>query len=433
LKELADIDPWNHPKMEEVVDDIAFRLRYQSSQLQTISDHLTQIRNEPLLALPSSSSSSSSNKNSSSTSSNNNNGTMMSRPYWWTHRQESQLLQEIETQQGQLRNLQRLYSDTHEKIVAQLPSTKTNLSSSSANLSETKKEEHLKLERFAKFRLFGEIYSRHALTIETFAEMVIGLRALRRPVEMDDTLQKNLLHERLGMLLLCDHVTLSCSTKPTATTPIVDADIPDIVEKAVTEASHLCEAQYLTAPSVQIKESFQMASPKNPMTALVVKPWLQYTLVELFKNNMAVTVERSDDGMSLLDDDDPERERFLHPIHVDITETSNEIRIDIHDQGGGIGIDIDDEENKSVENIFEFAQRRTKWDRMDDQQTYAMMRSPLRGLGVGLSMSRMMMEYFGGSLELEDRKASDTLEAGVTATIVLPKDSTISEKKIIAK
>ena len=69
---------------------------------------------------------------------------------------------------------------------------------------------------------------------------------------------------------------------------------------------------------------------------------------------------------------------------------------------------------------------------MDDQQTYAMTRSPLQGLGVGLSMSRMMMEYFGGSLTLQDRGAIDLLlEDGATATIVLPKNVQIPENELI--
>ena len=84
---------------------------------------------------------------------------------------------------------------------------------------------------------------------------------------------------------------------------------------------------------------------------------------------------------------------------------------------------------------------------MDDQQTYAMTRSPLQGLGVGLSMSKMMMKYFGGTLNVEDRLSDagkhnnnntttirqssepTELQRGVTATIIIPKDPTIVENR----
>jgi hypothetical protein len=100
--------------------------------------------------------------------------------------------------------------------------------------------------------------------------------------------------------------------------------------------------------------------------------------------------------------------------------------IHIHDQGGGIsqqrrkqGKSID------VDSLFAFAQSRRKWDRLQDQQTYAMTRSPLQGLGVGLSMSRIMMRHLGGDLQLTDRldpvsvplHETVELEKGVTTTI----------------
>ena len=70
---------------------------------------------------------------------------------------------------------------------------------------------------------------------------------------------------------------------------------------------------------------------------------------------------------------------------------------------------------------------------------FAEVRSPLRGLGVGLSLSRWHMQHFGGDLVLERRPSgvlrvrSDTgrrskwhiLGKGMTATITIPKNSSI--------
>ena len=56
-----------------------------------------------------------------------------------------------------------------------------------------------------------------------------------------------------------------------------------------------------------------------------------------------------------------------------------------------------------LEDFFTFAQRTTVYDRMNEQQTYAQVRSPLQGLGTGLALSRWHMRHFGGDLTLENR------------------------------
>jgi pyruvate dehydrogenase kinase 2/3/4 len=145
-----------------------------------------------------------------------------------------------------------------------------------------------------------------------------------------------------------------------------------------------------------------------------------------------------DDDDVVDDDDDDDDESLITkshcPIFVHVQETQQTIEIQILDQGGGLS------RNKSVNGLFEFAQCPKKYDRLDDQQTYAMVRSPMRGLGVGLSMSKLQMTQFGGDIELLDRsrleKDEDVyvrvddkaykLESGMTATIVLSKDTTVT-------
>merc|ERR1711862_826754 len=118
-------------------------------------------------------------------------------------------------------------------------------------------------------------------------------------------------------------------------------------------------------------------------------------------------------------------------IHVLDDKGGENVIIRIYDQGGGIDDTFD------LESLFRFAQRDTVWDRMDEQQTYNQVRSPLKGLGVGLS--RWHMRHFGGDLILERRPAgairvrSDSghrsewhvLGRGLTATITIPKDADI--------
>lgn len=433
LQELSQIDRWDHPNIALIVDDIAYRLKYQSSLLDELSDYLVEIREDPLVAtMPQTDHKSLPPPPPSNPITSNGS---MSRPYWWTYEQESQMVQEIEKQQNEVRNLQRLYHDTYDKILQY-------------RFSLSKKHGQKKpsqLQRQLLHKLFTEIYSRHALTIETFAEIVISLKPIQQPESMS-TIVQTLLQERIGMLLLCDHITMISNNKPTSKSPIVkNDDIVDTISKAVTEAKHLCEAHYLTSPNVHIIEKNKAATHPTDETSssftssdyYIVKPWLQYTLVELLKNSMSVTIVRNrnhckscndilkDSPSSQLketipEDEDDQEHQMLCPIFVYVHETPTNIWIDIHDQGGGIM-------PSKKQRLFEFAQHTRKWDRMDDQQTYAMTRSPLQGLGVGLSMSKIQIEMFGGQLTVEDRGLSD-LQPGVTATIVLPKDSTILEK-----
>jgi hypothetical protein len=160
-------------------------------------------------------------------------------------------------------------------------------------------------------------------------------------------------------------------------------------------------------------------------TAILVKPWIHHALVESLKNSMAVTVEQAGGvHQQPLDEDDNPATR---PLCVTLEQTENNLLlIHIHDQGGGVcqqrrkqGKSID------VESLFAFAQSRRKWDWLQDQQTHPMTRSPLQGLGAGLSLSCVMMRHLGGDLQLMDRldpvslslHETVELEKGVTATI----------------
>jgi len=74
----------------------------------------------------------------------------------------------------------------------------------------------------------------------------------------------------------------------------------------------------------------------------------------------------------------------------------------------------------------------SKWDRLNVQQSYAPVRSPLNSLGVGLPVSRMMLRHFGGDVALRARQADDGDFGGpgCVATITLPLDTTILEPEI---
>ena len=100
---------------------------------------------------------------------------------------------------------------------------------------------------------------------------------------------------------------------------------------------------------------------------------------------------------------------ICEPLYItaDYISDNQLIQISIHDQGGGLPT------HKNPSNVFEFASSKKLYDRMDDQQTYAMTRSPLRGLGVGLNQSRLMLRHFGGDLKLVERQDGHRLSNGV--------------------
>jgi pyruvate dehydrogenase kinase 2/3/4 len=86
-------------------------------------------------------------------------------------------------------------------------------------------------------------------------------------------------------------------------------------------------------------------------------------------------------------------------IRIRQNDEAKTLVCEILDQG--IGID-----EKGLERAFLFADSSAqhRWDRIDEQQSYAMVRQPITSLGVGLSLSQMMAQISGGSLKLEYRK-----------------------------
>ena len=472
--------------MKEILGDIALRLDRQSDMLQDLTHQITTVI----------SSSSSSFKDSDKNDSN--------KPLLLTVRLT------LETIHKNIHSLQVLHRDTahtcHQFYEQwprhqQDPTTRTGTQSSSSSSSSSPTLTPLFCHQVGQ--ACKEIYARHALTIETVAEIVIDVRgilgtmveknhstamphkkenndtwtlqqrhqgtAVRCRMASFQTIVTRFLQSRLMTQLLCDHVvdcmmmaSGSGSTSSGWTRPpkphgaiSMNVNVVDLVTSASIEARHLVETNFIPLadhPQAHAPESpepphililgtlsdddddhhhhYQPTS-SAPITTTVVRPWLQYTLVELFKNSLALTMERN---RRRDDESSP-----YYPIIVHVSETDTHVHIDLHDQGGGLwwphpcrgdDDDNDDDDDGRKEHWFEFATRRDKWDRMDDQQTYAMVSSPIRGLGVGLALSRLHMRQFGGDLMLKERTATIEWEQGVTATLRLSKNLNIRELEL---
>lgn len=286
---------------------------------------------------------------------------------------------------------------------------------------------------------FESIRSRHAMSVELMADIVIALRrarSLRAGIGRTPagqfcgirlTLIDSFLRERLGIQLLCDHYVALDKGKPNGGIA-VDCDLYEVVDDAVTEAKHVCDANRGVAPDVIISYGMEgmdslplklcslvgdslRIGGYDGITLTIIRPWLHHALVEVLKNALSSSVQRADDSG---DGSNPSE------VHVRIVDGTSSISIAVLDQGVGLSED-------GMKRAFRFAESSSlkRWDRIDEQTSYAMVRQPLGSLGVGLPLSRMMMEMFGGDVLISNRGKGDGLASGCTAVIKIPKDDQI--------
>jgi signal transduction histidine kinase len=246
---------------------------------------------------------------------------------------------------------------------------------------------------------FQEIASRHEHTIEHVARLAMAVRlyesTLSTPhLSLLETTLAHFLHVRFSMLLLCDvHARLvkntalltatSSTSMPSSSVWVSSSNttlLASLLHEASLEAALIAEAHGCTAVPVFILLD---ESASNGVEALLVQSWFMYVLVELIKNALIATW-RQQQQHSL-------EER---PMYIVMTRSN----LSVYDQGGGLPSLPQQEEDP-----FVFAQAHRLWDRLDDQQTYAAVRSPMQGLGVGLYLSRLLLRHFGGTVRLESR------------------------------
>lgn len=254
---------------------------------------------------------------------------------------------------------------------------------------------------------FLELRARHANTVETVVDVVADMRRLAIKQGGHSAVLTELqervdifLRRRLGIQLLCDHhAELYKGIKPNGCVS-VNAPLAVILNDAVVEAQHIVDVHLQTFP-----ETIYPAT--TDLTFTMVQPWVHHTLVELLKNAMASAVVQMKADKAVVSS----------PIHIRLETDNNLVIIDIVDRGTGVG---------SVARAFELGHTSAsrKWDRLNEQQSYAAVRAPLSSLGVGLPVSRYMIEHFGGSLILWNNEDG----TGCTVRIQLPMDDKILER-----
>jgi len=272
---------------------------------------------------------------------------------------------------------------------------------------------------------FEQIRSRHASSVETLADIVIALResdhldSLINPNKQEDEDLRLLPNElsiysflraRLSIQLLCDHYMALHKFKSSGVIN-VNCKFEEVLEAAITEAKVVCTQNLLIAPEVYVS----LEETSGSLT--IIRPWMHHVLVEVLKNAMSASVANTSSY---------ENKKSPSPIFIYVIEHLNHHDCLIIDSGLGLS-------DKKLSKAFHFAETSSsrRWDRIDEQQSYASPQTvPLGGLGVGLTLSRMMMQMFGGDLFLQNKstfeneevKGFNTNETGCVVTLRILKD-----------
>jgi pyruvate dehydrogenase kinase 2/3/4 len=302
---------------------------------------------------------------------------------------------------------------------------------------------------------FTQIAARHCKTLETVVQIVEQQQPQHQPQQQEPTPSpggsssnddgdhdrdalvhdsaERFLQQRLGIQLLCHHYGELVKDRPGGAIN-QDLFLNDFIDDAISESKQIVEAHLGEAPSVHIVTT----GPR--VRTRFVQCWLQHSLVELLKNAMAAVVQQHrrrhrhhhhhHHSSSSYDDvvDRPQ----LPAIELQLDYTDCYAVIEIRDAGTGI---TDEQQVFRIGHTSEDKH----WDRLDEQQSYAAVRSPLSSLGVGLTVARHQTEHFGGHLTLrnnnhndDDHNSHDYTEQrkmnGCTARMELPLDDTLLER-----
>ncbi len=362
-----------------------------------------------------------------------------------------------------LQNLLRLHSDTHRLC-------------SSTELPPLVFQRWSRADQHLVFTTMEQIRARHANTIETWADIVVELRAIHPLTTCCDPLdndhhrdQKLLFHNiervlqgRWGIQLLCDHYVALHKTPSNDSNnnnnnmgAVRNCSMRDMIQDAVMQSRQICEAHYEEAPEVVIQFLSSKVGTgirdckKDDVDVLAVHAWLYHVLLELLKNAMDATLKKHWQSSS-------PNTASIPPIYIHVERRDEYIVVDIHDQGIGLlppnkqHVQEQQEQNdNSTSNVTTTAPNPTtfanaewafgftnsssmkRWDRLEEQQSYAMVRSPVSSLGVGLHVSRTMMRYFGGNVELLHRPANEDMDVGCTVRVWLNTNTDVPEQQLL--
>jgi len=242
---------------------------------------------------------------------------------------------------------------------------------------------------------------------EVIQELAFGVQDLMAEMGPDygavqpeiDSILRRFFMARIGLRFLIQHHIESFKNRDGYSGILqLECDAAAVVKKAAQDSTMLCRAHLGQAPPVVITEH---VVDSEPFTYLPMH--MHYVLTELLKNAVRATVERHAEGF-----DDA-----LPAVRVQIIYGHEDVIFKISDEGGGIS-------RSRLQDVWKFMYSscsKTPWaslrqDRRSQPGEGDSAGNPLQrprlksaggvlaGYGVGLTLSRLYAQYFGGDLKI---------------------------------
>lgn len=251
-------------------------------------------------------------------------------------------------------------------------------------------------------RLCQRIFAEHGEVIQAMAygvqDLMLELRDEYEEVQPQvDAILRRFFMSRIGIRFLIQHHIESFTNRDGHSGIIqLDCSLPEVVKRAAKDAVAVCRLHLGQAPAVEVQEVY-------PSTFTYVPMHLAYMLTEVLKNACRAVVERHGEGF----DDE------LPPVRVQIVHGHEDVTVKISDEGGGIC-------RTRLGNIWKFMystyrKSRSPWqtaarsrgkygptaaDSIGNPLQRQKQGAVLAGYGVGLTLSRLYAQYFGGDLKI---------------------------------
>lgn len=235
--------------------------------------------------------------------------------------------------------------------------------------------------------------------IERMAQGVIELRqeiAEHPTVSWDHQIQTDVTQlldrfftARIGLRLLVEqHFRAKDSPEGFSGAIQTECRPEDVAKDAIADASYLCDFHLGQAPEVALYGDSGSAG------FTYLPSHMRYVLLELLKNAMRSTVERhGGDG------------RELPMVQIMIAHGDEDVTFKICDEGGGIC-------RSEIEDVWTYlhssARRPPIAEDLKQENRHNNSVGALAGYGMGLPLSRIYAQYFGGNLDIKSMEGFGT-------------------------
>ncbi|CEL91698.1 unnamed protein product [Vitrella brassicaformis CCMP3155] len=256
------------------------------------------------------------------------------------------------------------------------------------------------------------VKQRHGKVVQL---LTTGLRDLQhaRPLELSPTFVDAFLNEfflsRIGTELIREqYMTVERSNGRGS--GIIDPECAplEVITRAARDAGRLCDYHTQSAPTVQLFTPRLMTSP---LRFAFVSRYLYYVVFELLKNSMRAVSEKGPaaDESDLHSGEGARRPTYelegtntrLPPVRVVLAGDSETMHIKVSDRGGGIPLALQPKIWSYLYTTATPAHVKVSHTGIDGPATTnGNGVPPLAGFGVGLPLSNLYTQYFGGRLRL---------------------------------